>query len=275
MRRCLRAAVALTLIAAACGGGETDAEDGGTSATDTGTTASTAPANDTTTATTQAPTTTVGAGVTTGNFCDDAENSDQLIDGFDFFTTDVEAAVTQWVAAINEIEAQAPAEIAADVGVIANAAREFAALLAEADYQIVNIDPEDDRMAAFDDGSIDQAAENIAAWCGWELEALDGGDDGGDDGLVVVGNDPIPEDLPEALVPPEVAGADDNGAAGLNIASSASIDEVLEYYEDLLGAPLSTDGDTVTFNGTVEGKTAVVIVQPITGGLVLVTLIVF
>ena len=64
----------------------------------------------------------MGAGVTTGNFCDDAENSDQLIDGFDFFTTDVEAAVTQWVAAINEIEAQAPAEIAADVGVIANAA---------------------------------------------------------------------------------------------------------------------------------------------------------
>ena len=139
------------------------------------------------------------------------------------------------------------------------------------------------RMAAFDDGSIDQAADNISAWCGWDLDALDGADDGADsgsedgadDGLVVIGNDPIPEDLPEALVPPEVAGVDDNGAAGLNIASSASIDDVLAYYEDLLGAPLSTDGDTVTFNGTVDGKTAVVIVPPITGGLVLVTLIVF
>ena len=197
------------------------------------------------------------------------EDRHYLAEGIDIFAVDLEASVNDWLAAMDAFEGMAPSEIAADVAVIANASRQFAAMLAEADYQMLNIDPDDPRMAAFDDGSIDEAANNIAEFCGWDLTSgFGGGDDPGSS------DDAIPDNIPAVLIPPDVEGVDDNGAAGLSITSSASFEDVVAYYEDLLGSPISTDGDTVTFKGTVDGSAAVVLVQ-LTGDFVLVTLIVF
>ena len=264
MKYVLSVALGLVLVIAACGGGEDDA-DGGTAATNGDTAASTsARGDDGETTTSQAPATTIGAIGTSGNFCNDADTSEQLIDGIDFLSSDIEASVNQWLAVINAIEAEAPGEIADDVAVVADAARQFAALLEEADYQIINIDPEDERMAAFDDGSIDQATNNIAEYCGWDLDVLDGSGDLGGSGAAgngEFGSDAMPDTIPEELVPPSVEGVNDNGVAGVNIVSSASFDELVGFYTDAIGDPDSEFGGTATFSGTVAGTTVFVILD--------------
>jgi len=226
--------VALVLVA--CGGGESTDEPESDVGTQTANTESTAV---TTAATTSSPDVQV-----TGDFCDDADNKGQLVDGIDFLSSDVEQEINQRLAVIARVEAEAPGEIADDVAVIADAARTFADILADADCQILNVDQNDPRLAAFDDGSLDEASENIADFCGWDFDPQNGGsvDVGGPDTSGGFGDDEIPGSIPEAIVPPNIDGVNDNGAAGVNIASSSSFGDLVTFYTDVIGEPDSETG---------------------------------
>lgn len=257
----LATCLTFALIAAACGGGSDDSTPG----TDAATTTSTAPV----TTTAPAPAATVQL---TGNFCDDT-NNEVLVQGVDFFAQDLEAAIGDWLAVIDAVEASAPNEIAADVSVIADAARTFAEILSDADYQMLNIDLEDPRLEAFNDGSLEEAGNNIAAYCGWDLET--GGDAGGFDpgaGGGEFGGDDMPDSVPAALIPPSVTGVFDNGAAGVNIGSDTSFEDLLALYTDVLGEPDTEDDANATWSGDVDGSMVFVIVDDI-GDMRVVTIL--
>ncbi len=108
--------------------------------------------------------------VNTGDFCSDAEANEALIEGVDFFDDDLEAAVDEWLLAVAAAEAAAPPEIADDVSTIANAARDFVGVLQDANFNPGEIDPSDARLIALEDGSLEVAADNIAAFCGFTIE---------------------------------------------------------------------------------------------------------
>jgi hypothetical protein len=171
----------LALATAACGGAdETTTEAPGEGGSEQS--ASTQAAQPHTTGT-EAPADTESAPsdppvAATGDFCADSEANDALIDGIDFFSDDIEAAADQWLSAIAAAEAGAPPEIADDVAVIAVAARNFVELLREANFNPVEIDPTDPRLAALEDGTLDRAADHIAAYCGFEIDTGDLGGSG-------------------------------------------------------------------------------------------------
>lgn len=267
----------LALVAAACGGADeatTEAPGDGGSDLPPATqdspqlTGTPAPAD------TGPPPPTGPPVVSTGDFCADTEANDALIDGVDFFSDDIEAAVEQWLAAIDAAEAAAPPEIADDVAVIAAGARDFVALLQEANFNPLEIDPTDPRLAALEDGSLDQAADNIAAYCGFEIDMGDAEDSGvGAGSSTEFGTDPLPAYMTEDLVVPELIGVDDNGAAGLDLGTSLSFDNTVAYYEGLFGVAGVSDGGDVVINAQYDGATWFVLIQEIDAAQTLVTLL--
>lgn len=259
--------LALVLVLAACGGGD----DGGD------TTAGTQAGNGGTTAATTAATTaetTQGTFVATGDFCEDADNNDTLVDGFDFLAGDLEAAINEWLEALEAAAAQAPNEIADDVAVFVQAANDFADVLADADYDFTAIDPNDPRILALDDGSLDEAAANIAEYCGWELPDPANGDAGGSGDTSGFGDDEIPADVPEALIPPNVIGVIDIGAGIVNLLVDGSYEDTVAFYTNAIGEPQSTVTGSTIYMGVVDGKSVQVIVDDTGDTGVVVNLIV-
>lgn len=262
--------LALVMMLAACGGGD-DAGDttAATQAGDGDTAATTAA---TTTATTAE--TTQGTFVATGDFCEDADNNETLVDGFDFLAADLESTITEWLAAVEAAAAQAPDEIADDVAVFVQAANDFADVLAEADYDFTAVNPNDPRIVALGDGSLDEAAANIADYCGWDLPDAGDGDTGGTGGTGGFGNDEIPADVPEALIPPNVIGVNDIGAGILNLLVDASYEDTVAFYTNAIGEPQSTVTGSTIYMGIVDGKSVQVIVDDTGSSGIVVNLIV-
>lgn len=270
---------ALALVGAACGGGSdtTATDDNAAPATD----ATTAPA-DVSTTSTAATTTTVeeqrntpsGSGADS-EYCTRAQE-DQTFEGFNVFSDDLEGEIERLLAMMAEAEAAAPDEIADDVRTLFNAFRELAALLAEYEYDLMAIPPDDPRLTGMDTPELEQAANNVAAYCGIDIDAS-GGDDGaptGGAGAFLVGDDELPEDFPEALIPPMLEGVSDNGAAGLLLGSSAPLEEVIAFYTDLLGDPSFEDSESATYSGQVDGQMLFVNVV-LADDIVLVTILFF
>jgi len=273
IRRLLFVLGAIVLVASACGGGG-DETTSTTTAAPTVAASSSTTATTTTTTTTAAPTSTTATPVNvgSGDFCANAENNETLIDGIDFLSADLETAATQWLAAIDAAQAAAPPEIANDVGVIAAAANVFVQILVDADFQALNIDPEDPRLAALDDGSLDAAIANIEAYCGSSFGG-DDSNDGGAGGGGEFGSDPLPEFMTAAITPPNILGVDDNGVAGLNIATSLGFEDTVSFFENALGATGVADDGSTTITGQFEGATWIVIVQGIDESTTLATIL--
>jgi hypothetical protein len=249
----------LALVAAACGGGSDEATTEPTSATTT--TASSATGE--TAATTQAPVdeeeqNTGGSSGGDSDYCTEAQQ-DQTFEGFDVFSDDLESEVTKLLDQMAEAEANAPSEIRDDVKVLFDAFRGLAEILAEYEYDLFAIPPDDPRFTELDTPEITKASENIAAYCGIDLDTVGndgstGSGTGSGSGAFIVGDDELPADFPEALIPPSLEGVSDNGSAGLLLGSSAPFDEVVAFYVELLGDPSVEDAETATFSGQVDGQ---------------------
>ena len=157
-------------------------------------------------------------------------------------------------------------------------------MLADADYNFLNIDPDDPRILALDDGSLDEASNNIAEYCGWDLDADPtagggdgtGGNTGGIDALAAMGltDTEVPDSIPGEMVPPDVVGVLDNGVAGVMIGSSAAAADILAVYEAIFGSGTEA-GDSVSFSGSFDDRNWSVTVAPVDGVNTLVILVGF
>ena len=132
--RLLSVLFVFALLASACGSESdpTNGSDNDPTTTSPGASSTSAPSSTAaTTAPTTAPTAATSAPVldASGDFCTAADTSETLVEGVDFLSADLAAAMDQWPAAIDAAEAAAPQEIAGDVGVIAAAARELGQVL--------------------------------------------------------------------------------------------------------------------------------------------------
>ena len=290
-----RIAVVLSFVLVACGGGDdAGGDDSGDDGSNTPSVASTTGSSAGTTATTSDPGDDGdddgngggdGGFTATGDFCGDADNSEALIDGIDFFSADLEGQVTGWVDAIEAAAAQAPNEIEDDVAVFVGAVNDFANLLADADYVFTDIDQDDARLLALSDGRLDEAAANVAEYCGWDLDdpTAGGGDGDGDGGsglgpTTVFGalgmtDQPVPDSIPEELIPEVVVAALD-GPGGVLIGTTMPIDDVVALYEEVFG-PGEGSADNFSFQGPFDGRNWVVGVSEVDAGAILITLIGF
>ena len=137
-------------------------------------------------------------------------------------------------------------KIRSDVETLAEAGREFFALLAEYDWQFLDIPLDDERFIGFDDGSIVAASERIAEYCGFEPDPAAGSG---------IESDPVPDDFPEELLPPgEIVFVTDMGPGGVLFGMDGDFEEIVAFYGDLLDAEASPSGvDSVVFQATYNG----------------------
>ncbi|MDG2112807.1 MAG: hypothetical protein P8N02_09365 [Actinomycetota bacterium] len=147
MSKILAALMALMMLAAACG----DSDGGGA--------ASEANWCDFATALDDAP-----------DPFDSAEvgDTDAIKDGFDTFT-----------ALLDDAQKAAPSAIKDDVKTLAEAFEAFEGVLSDADYNILDIDETDERLALLTSSDVEAAGERVEAYN--ETECGLGGDDEGDD----------------------------------------------------------------------------------------------
>jgi len=267
-------AAALSLIAAACGGGSDDAADADSATSDPSVTTAAGAAASPTTTSAKAPATTNAPPVqVSGNdYCEQANESNPA-DGIDFFGTDLEEQVNALLELMDQMEAAAPSEIAADVRVLADTGRSLAEILAEFDYNILAVPPDDPRLLGFDTPELQQAVDNIAAFCGLDLDDVDDTVDG-QTGTGGLGGGELPSDFPDGLVPPDLLSVTDNGIAGLLLLSSKPLAEINDFYEDIFGAGADS-GENVLYMGSFDGKQWVVSVTADSTGQSLIVLVGF
>ncbi len=267
-------AVAFGLVVAACGGGSDAttttagspaATSEGGSSTDAATTTTAPPPVETST------TVSAVAPVGTNEYCQRPDGTDPF-DDFNPLGANLEEQVQDLLALIDQMEANAPGEIAADVAVMADAARLMAEIFAEYDYDLLSIPPDDPRFLAFQAPELEEASRNIAAYCGIDIDDVNAATDDG--GIVGgIGTSELPEDFPEALVPPGLEGLDNAGAGGVFISSSATFDEAYAFYQELLGDPADQSQGSATFSGVFEGQQRIVNITDNLDGSILITII--
>ncbi len=161
------------------------------------------------------------------------------------------------------------------------AANDFAAILEDADYDFANIDQSDPRLFALADGSLDEAASNVAEYCGWDIDDPTAGGDTGSTGGPIGATDvfaalgmtdtEVPDSVPAELVPPDVVAVLDSGPAGVLVGSTAPLDTLVAQYEEVFGAGAEVV-DGVTFQGTFDDRTWVVSVSVVDEGQVLIVI---
>lgn len=266
-QRMITTLTVLMLLAAACGGGDDTSDPtnaaAGTEASTTTAASNSAAADDTTTTTAADTTTTTMAPVAAGNdnqFCRTAEETEALSD-FDIFADDLEAEMQKFLDEIETARDNAPDEIRDDVAVLAAAFRDFFDLLADYEFNMFAIDPDDERFAAFEaqTDALDEASRNIAAYCGIDIDETldDPADSGTDDGL----STELPEDFPEELIPPGFTEVYVNLGGSIVLGSDGDLEEVTSFYEDALGASrLGTAADGFLLMGSSGGAEWTIIV---------------
>ena len=239
--------LALMLVLAACGSGETDTAEPEAPAEEAieETTEELAEEPEDEPAEEPEP---QGTGAFSGDWCGEADNNE----GFGVpdlaSAADVEAKATEYLAFLDEAVDKAPGEIKADVLLIANTARSFFGLFAEYDYDFLSLPQDDPRLLAFDDPEIEAASNRIEEYCGWETNDPAAGSG--------IESEPVPEGFPDELLPPgSLVFTTDMGAAGVLFGTDAEYDDVVAYYEGLLGATASESGVgsvaiQATYNGT-------------------------
>jgi hypothetical protein len=282
MSRLVRLMATTMVVLAACGGGDGDAG---------ATTTEAALGNDSTTTTTTTTTTTVasvspGAGASE-EFCvfigDYAEDLDLSPIGMS--PEDIQALFEDNLDAIKQAEGIAPSEIRGDVGLFVDAYGGFVELMREFEYNFLAMGTsalDDPRLLAMEDPELEAAGERIEAFCGIEGQFIqtppssDGGSDGS--GGVVPGAT-LPDDFPDALVPPGgqvVAAIDVGGSQTVGFELDGSGDDVIAYYTEILGDPLfqSSEPFGAAWSAGYEGETVNVTMAEYAPGKINVNVIV-
>jgi hypothetical protein len=222
------------------------------------------PAESTTTA---APTTTTTAAVEDEPTPASGENTDYCIrareenslEPIDPFSDDLEAEMQRYREALGMMVDNAPAEIRDDVELLAEVGFAMADLLEEYDYNLFAIPPEEAaRLEALDTPELEAASRRLAEYCGVELDETAGevGSGAGRAGS-------LPDEFPEALVPPGARdGVQDLGPAGILFLVEGSFDEIVTYYQELLGGTSVVQEDATIVQGTFEGAQTLVTILP-------------
>ena len=157
----------------------------------------------------------------------------------------------------------APSEIRSDVGIIVDTMKGFFELLEENDFDFmaVALAAEDDpRLAALDSTKFNAATDRLDEYCGYDIEAaVDTGsssDSGSGSATAVSGSGSSatggftqgtrPEDFPETLIPPDstIGAAGDFGVGSADeFTSTATLNDVIEFYKDELGDPMLSSSE--------------------------------
>lgn len=268
MKRVFVVLIVLAITASACGGGEEEPSPTPTATQAPAADEPAAPAEETLPpATTSAPTNTpeptdaaptpepdVGDGKNT-DFCGfmsgiDAAQSG-LSDGLD--ADSFRTAMEESVAGLRQARDLAPSEIAGDVQFVLDTFLDLVALFEEYEWNLIAIGTnatDDPRLLAFDNDAFVAAIERIGNFCGLDLNTRDGDDPdaGGDSGL------DVPDEIPSALVPPEVTQSFAGGGT-FALETNLSFEDTVAFYTGVLGKPFFVDeGEmaalwTTTFEG--------------------------
>lgn len=254
-------AVVVFVLLAACGGDDGAADDADGAGDDVGDSTTTT----TTTSTTTTTTTTLAAG-SGDDFCEFAQENvvDAEISPAVQTPEDLRDAVTGVLSDLQQAAAMAPSEIEDDVNLFVDAYAGLAEFLEEYEWNFFAV-PEDalddPRLNRFDDADIEEAANNIEAYCGFEFIESGPGDTPppagpGNGGGPLPGAE-IPDDFPEDLIPPDgtvLATVEVGGAQSITLDVESTLDNLVEFYTELLGPPTGTTPDgalwVATFNGT-------------------------
>ena len=252
-----RLMLALLLVLGACGGDEgADDDEGTTGASETTTTTTTSPTT----------TTTVSSGGGSGDeFCEFAQGNvvDAEINPLSQTPEELRDVVTGVLADLQESAALAPNEIEDDVNLFVEAYAGLVDFFEEYEWNFLAIPEEafdDPRLNRLDDEDIAQAGDNIEAYCGFEFIESGPGDTPapgpGTGGGPLPGAE-IPDDFPGDLIPPNgtvLAAVEVSGAQSITLDVESTLDDLVEFYTELLGPPTGTTPDgalwIATFNGT-------------------------
>lgn len=260
MLKLTRLLIVLVLVIAACGGDE-EAGDAGSGDTDGGETTTTT----TTTATTTTTTAVSGGGG--GDFCDFVAAQAQAVtpSPVGLSPAEVEENYTGILDTITMAAQIAPDEIQGDVQLFVDAYGGLVDFLGDYDFNFLAIpegDLEDPRLAALDDPELEAAGERIEEFCGIDsfIETPPAGGTpapGGDTGAGPLPGAGIPADFPGELIPPNgtvLATVEVGGAQSITWDVESTLDDLVEFYTELLGPPTATTADgalwVAQFNGT-------------------------
>lgn len=284
MSRAIRLIAGLALVLAACGGGDGDAES--TSPPTAADDVSTSTAAPTTTA---EPTTTAVpvAANPSDDFCGFAEEYAETvgISPIGMNPDDLEDVLRSTADAINRAVQVAPGEIKDDVELYADAYGGFIELLDELGFNFLAFDDDvldDPRMLALDDPALEEAGDRISTYCGLDDFIAAGPGTVGGSGGGTGGGLPevtLPDGFPSELVPPggEVnASISVSGALSVGIEVASPIDEVIDYYTELIGAPTVQINEPkgALWTTEFEGSTVNIVLSEISPGRVNVNIII-
>ena len=115
----------------------------------------------------------------------------------------------------------------------------------------------DPRFAALDSAEFNTASDRLAEYCGYDIEPPStgllpsSGTGSGGGGITTT----LPDDFPPELVPPDsVVNFAGNSGPGLaaEFTSTASVEEILAFYEDVLGDVTVRDSESVIWSVFVD-----------------------
>ena len=188
------------------------------------------------------------------DFCS-PEGAEAVFDGMDFTTPgDLEAQLGGVSSALDAWVDNAPSDIRDDASVAAETMRGLIELLEEYDYGLLATMASaagDPRFVALESSAFTEATNRISEYCGIEVEAPTVGGGAGDTPFnPTFGEGELPEDFPDELVPPAsevgltaVAGL----GATIEFQSTGTLEEIKDFYNDVLGQPSFSDGESTVW----------------------------
>jgi hypothetical protein len=249
MRRLIALLTILVLgLAVACGGDDGDSSDPAPEAS---------PAATATEGSTSSGGGSTGSGDSKDGFCT-PDNIDAVFDGFEATTdlADLETQFSQMSDILDDWADGAPSEIKDDAQIIARAVRGLIELFEENDYDIIAVGTsatDDPRVLALDSDEFVAATDRLSEYCGYDIAPpLDGPTLSLEPGSAGdLGDGTLPDDFPAELIPPdstvEFAGLIGPGI-GAQFTSTATIDKILAFYEDVLGPPTVTSDESTIWS---------------------------
>lgn len=179
------------------------------------------------------------------------------VDAFDLET--FEERSRESLATIEDLRGSVPSELEDSFEILLEANREWLALLEEYDWDVLSIPENEPRMLGMGSDEMVEAAETIIEYCGLDL-------------FVEEPSDPGPQGDLVALMPPR-AGEELATSPILMVESSASYEELVDHYTEVLGrGPVNegTEGDdrSATFVAQYEGSRVAVFIEERAGEIV-------
>ena len=163
------------------------------------------------------------------------------------------------LATIEDLRNRVPADLEDPYDTVLEANRQWVSLLEEYEWDVMTIPKDDPRFMRMGSDGLSEASQAILEYCGIDLFADEP-------------SDPPPRGDPDALMPP---GAGDELASPpiLIVESSASYQELVDHYTDLLGrGPVNEANEgndrSATFVAQYDGTQVAVFIEEIAGEMV-------